>query len=34
VPEPSTLALAGFGIAVAGWAARRRRLTAASKIAA
>ena len=34
VPEPSTLALAGLGIAVAGLAARRRRLAAASKIAA
>lgn len=34
VPEPSTLAFAGLGIAVAGLAARRRRLAAASKIAA
>jgi hypothetical protein len=34
VPEPSTLALAGLGISVAGLAARRRRLAAASKIAA
>jgi hypothetical protein len=34
VPDPSTLALAGLGIAVAGLAARRRRLAAASKIAA
>jgi hypothetical protein len=34
VPEPSTLALAGLGIAVAGLAARRRRLAAASKAAA
>ena len=34
VPEPSTLALAGLGIAVAGLAARRRRLASAAKAAA
>jgi fibronectin-binding autotransporter adhesin len=28
VPEPATLTLAGLGVIVAGWAARRRRLTA------
>ena len=34
VPEPSTLAFAGLGIAVAGWTARRRRLASATKAAA
>jgi hypothetical protein len=34
VPEPSTYVLAGLGLAVMGWAARRRRLTTALRSAA
>jgi hypothetical protein len=33
VPEPSTYVLAGLGLAVMGWAARRRRLTTALRSA-